>query len=139
MDTPNPTQQEIEELVAFLPRLCDKGFSPVKKWHGGDEDQDGVSTMPYPEYDPIVKEFFRVASSECWTDPDYLAKSAGQILDDEDAVKVADLDQIKAMLTFCVRGERFCTGHWSAVIENGSGRRLLERLTEFERDRAEWV
>ena len=137
MNTRIPKSQEIEELVAFLPRLCDKGFSPVKKWHGGDEDQDGVSTMPYPEYDPIVKEFFRVASSECWTDPDYLAKSAGQILDDEDAVKVADLDQIKAMLTFCVRGERFFTGHWGAVIENGYIRRLLERLEEIGRNRGE--
>jgi len=137
MDTPNPTQKEIEELVAFLPRMYKDEFSPVKEWHGGDKDDDGVMTMPYPEYDPIVKEFFRVASSECWTDPDYLAKSAGQILDDEDAVKSVDLDQIKTMLTYCVRGERFFTGHWGAVIENGYVRRLLERLEELGRNRGE--
>ena len=135
MNTRIPTLKEIEELVAFLPRLYEKGFSPVRKWHGGDKDDEGVITMPYPEYDPIVEEFFRIASSDCWTDPDYLAKSAGQILDDEDAVKSADLDQIKTLLTYCVRGERFFTGHWGAVIENGSVRRLLERLEEIGLDR----
>lgn len=132
MNTPNPTQQEIKELVAFLPLLCKPGFSPVKKWHGGDTDDDGVMTMPWPDYDPIVTEFIKIAGGECWTDPEYLAKSAGKMLDDEGAVKSADLDQIKTMLTFCVRGERFCTGHWGNVIENGYVRRLLQRLAAIE-------
>ena len=131
MDTPNPTPQEIEELIAFLPRLYKPGFSPVKKWHGGDKGDDGVITMPWPDYDETVMEFIKVAEGDCWTDPEYLSASAGQMLDDKDAVKVADLDQIKAMLTFCVRGERFCTGHWNAVIENGNVRRLLHRLEEI--------
>jgi hypothetical protein len=123
-----PSLQEIQELVAFLPLLLDEGFAPVRKWHGGEKDQDGVITMPYPEYQPVVNDFFRVASDECWIDYDYLSKSAGQMLDDEDSVKTADLDQIKTMLTFCARGERFCTGHWGAVIENGLVCRLLQRL-----------
>ena len=135
MDTHTPTSKDIKELVVFLPLLYKDGFSPVKKWHGGDKDQNGVITMPWPEYQSVVKEFFRVASSECWTDYDYLSASAGQTLDDEDAVKTADLDQIKAMLTFCVRGERFCTGHWNAVIENGYIRLVLERLAELESNR----
>ena len=137
MKPPTPTSKEIEALKAYLPLLYKEGFSPVKKWHGGEKDDDGVITMPYPEYQPIVEEFFRIASSECWTDYDYLSKSAGKMLDDENAVKSADLDQIKTMLTFCVRGERFCTGHWNAVIEKGHVRRLLERLAELERDTGE--
>ena len=137
MKTRQPSLQEIRELTAFLPRLYEPGFSPVKKWHGGDKDDDGVITMPWPEYDPVVMEFIKVAECECWTDPEYLTKSAGQMLNDEDAVKSADLDQIKTMLTFCVRGERFFTGHWSAVIKNGYVRRLLERLGELGGDRGE--
>ena len=50
------------------------------------------------------------------------------MLDDDGTVKTADLDQIKTMLTHCVRGERFCTGHWAAVIENGYVHRLLKGL-----------
>ena len=131
MDTRTPTSKDIEELVAFLPLLYRPGFTPVKEWHGGDRDQDGVITMPWPGYDTIVTEFIKVAEREYWTDDDYLSASARQMLDDEDAVKTADLSQIKTMLTFCVRGERFCTGHWGAVIENGCVRRLLERLAEL--------
>jgi len=127
----SPTTQDIKELTAFLPLLYEEGISPVKKWHGGDKDKDGVITIPWPEYDPIVMEFIEVAERECWIDPEYLSKSAGQLLDDEDAVKSADLDQIKTMLTYCVRGERFCTGHWGAMIEKGYVRRLLERLAEL--------
>ena len=45
---------------------------------------------------------------------------AGQLLLSEDGVRNATLDQIKTMLTFCVRGERFSDGHWGAMIEPGT-------------------
>jgi hypothetical protein len=126
-----PTSQEIEELVAFLPRLYEKGFSPVKRWHGGNKDHNGVIIMPWPEYEPVVEEFIRISSAECWTDYKYQNNLAEQMLNNEDAIKTADLAQIKTMLTYCVRGERFCTGHWSAAIENGQVRRLLQRLADL--------
>ena len=46
----------------------------------------------------------------------------------EGVVETADLAQIKTMLTYCVRGERFCDGHRGAMIEEGHIRRLLTRL-----------
>ena len=36
------------------------------------------------------------------------------------------------MLTYFVRGERFCDGHWGRLIEGGHVRRILERLAELE-------
>jgi len=54
------------------------------------------------------------------------------MLRDENLVKTASLFQIKTMLTFCVRGERFSDGHWAAMIEKGYIRRLLERLNEIK-------
>jgi hypothetical protein len=30
-----------------------------------------------------------------------------------------------------VRGERFCDGHWAAMLEQGHLRRWLERLAAF--------
>lgn len=53
------------------------------------------------------------------------------MLEDDEVVNTADLAQIKTMLTYCVRGERFCEGHWSAMIEDGDVRRLLQRLAEL--------
>mgnify|MGYP006315657893 CR=1 FL=1 len=55
-----------------------------------------------------------------------------ELLLSEDGVRNATLDQIKTMLTYCVRGERFGEGHWAAMIEGGHVRRLLERLRELQ-------
>ena len=42
--------------------------------------------------------------------------------------KAATLSRIKTMMTYCLRGERFCDGHWDAMIGDGHIRRLFERL-----------
>lgn len=46
-------------------------------------------------------------------------------------VESADLKQIKTLLNYCVRGERFCDGFWARMIEDGHIRRILERLAEI--------
>jgi hypothetical protein len=129
--TPLPTLQEIETLTAFLPRLYAEGFSPVLRWYGGKQNE-GAFTLPYPDYDPLVKEFFTVAANECWRDYDYNPDQGYQTLTDENFVKTASLSQIKSMLTLCVRGGRFSDGHWEEMIEKGYIRRLLERLNEIK-------
>lgn len=44
------------------------------------------------------------------------------------------------MLTYCVRGERFFAGHWSAMIEQGYICRLLQRLRQLRKSLDErWV
>ena len=129
--TPLPSLQQIEELTAYLPRLYAEGFSPVLRWYGG-KQADGTFTLPYPDYDPLVNEFFHVAASECWRDYDYNPEQAYQMLRDENLIKAASLSQIKTVLTFCVRGERFSDGHWEEMIEKGYIRQLLERLNEIK-------
>ena len=127
-----PTLQEIEELTAFLPELYADGFSPIISWGGSEKQKDGSITMPYPSYHKVVEDFFRVAARECWLDFEYDPEQAGKMLRDEKLVKTASLSEIKTMLTFCVRGERFSDGHWGAMIEEGHIRRLLERINEIK-------
>jgi hypothetical protein len=131
METRLPTAQEIAELVAFLPRLYAEGFTPIKAWRGGTRGENGVLTMPWPEYDERVEAFFRAAARECWMDHGYRPEEARRMLMDEELVRGADLAQIKTMLTYVVRGERFCDGHWGAMVEGGQVRRLLQRLAEL--------
>jgi len=128
MKTRRPTAVEIDELTAFLPRLYAEGFQPIVRWGGGVTQADGSITMPWPEYEKIVSEFFALAGSQQWSDFGYEPGTAGRMLQDAALVAAASLDQVKTMLTFCVRGERFCDGHWGAMIEEGHIRRLLERL-----------
>jgi hypothetical protein len=35
------------------------------------------------------------------------------------------------MLTYCVRGERFCDGHWENLLRSGRVVALLRRLAEL--------
>ena len=126
-----PTSRDIAELVAFLPRLYADGLSPFKVGGGGSALEDGTLTTPWPEYDEIVLQFIQTASRTCWSAFDYRPETAYRMLQDEERVRTADLTQIKWMLTYCVRGERFSDGHWGAMIEKGHVRRLLERLAEL--------
>jgi hypothetical protein len=129
-----PSQNEITDLVAFLPRLYAEGIEPIKRWHFEKEDEENVLTMPWPEYDEVVYELFHAASAEFWSDYNYRPEEAARMLEDHDVVENATLSQIKTMITYCVRGERFCDGHWGAMIDGGHIRRLLERLAEIGRD-----
>lgn len=127
-----PTLAQIERLTSFLPRLYADGFSPIERWSSGEKQNDGSFTLSYPEYHPLVEAFFRHISSDGWLDHDYNPDQAWQMLQDENRVRAASLPEIKSMLTFCVRGERFSDGHWGQMIEKGYVRRLLERLNEIK-------
>lgn len=128
MESRLPTFEEMRRLAAFLPRLYAEGFEPVVRWNGGVKEADGLMRLPWPEYDPVVEGFYREAASECWLDTGYRPEEAARMLKDEGLVRSASLSEVRSMLTFCVRGERFSDGHWAEMIENGSVRRLLERV-----------
>ena len=126
----SPTLEELDQLVAFLPRFSADGFLPVKAWKGGGRGTDGVISMPWPDYEDVVSDFFDFATDAVlrWKKGAYLDSEAVKRIDDPEFISNASLDEIQSMLTWCVRGERFCTGHWQDVIESGTLRRLLERV-----------
>ena len=128
MKSPHVTARDIDELLSFLVELYSPDFKSIDHWDGGTTDVQGIHTMPWPIYNPTVEAFFASASKECWSDVGYNPESAEQMLQDASAVSNATLAQLKTMLTFCVRGERFSHGHWSWAIEEGYIRRLLDRL-----------
>lgn len=131
-DNAQPSLQQIETLTSYLPRLYAKGFVPIERWDGGEKLKNGYFTLPYPKYDPLVEEFFSRVSGDGWLDYEYDPEQAYTMLKDEHAVKSASFEQIKSMLTFCVRGERFSDGHRGEMIEKGYIRRILERLNEMK-------
>ena len=132
MPAPLPAYEETAELVAFLPLLYAPGFAPIDRWHVDSGDRDDTLTFPWPEYNCTVLDFIRIAGSECWSDHQYRPEDAAKMIVNENVVRSASLAQIKSLLTYCVRGERFCDGHWAAMIEKGHVRRLLERLGELQ-------
>jgi hypothetical protein len=131
MDT-LPSPEDIAELVAYLPRLYAEGFQPVIEWGGGDRNSAGHFRMPYPVYDELVRQFFRSAAKECWLDFNYKPEEAGRLLHEHpERIATLSLPELRSVLTYCVRFERFSDGHWGEMIERGHIRRILERLQEL--------
>jgi hypothetical protein len=126
------TRQRIDELLRFMPALGAAGPDTEPTWRGLDQNPDaGEFVMPYPDYPPAVEEFFRLAAQDCWCDFGYVPEEAGELVRDDAAIASASLAQIKTMLTFCVRGERFCDGHWGAMVREGRIGAILRRLQQL--------
>jgi hypothetical protein len=111
------TNEKIDQLLHFLPAFEEPNRQFIEKWQGF-----------YPIYAADVTEFVRLAGDSWWMDTSYQPQEAGQMLADDAAVQSASLEQIKTMLTFFVRGERFSDGHWGWLLENGRIQSLLHRL-----------
>jgi hypothetical protein len=128
---PAPTRADAEKLTAFLPLLYAPGFQPVARWDGGGKGADGFYRLPYPTYDPLVDHFFAQAAAECWRDYNYNVAWGNQIMEQPEQIAALDVSQIRTLLTYCVRGERFSDGFWAELIEQGRIRLVLERLAQL--------
>lgn len=128
MTAPLITRERAEELLRFLPRFEVPGRAYVEKWSGGEETASGAITFAYPEYHKDVLEFFALAGRHWWTDYEYDSHQAREMLDDDDVIRNCTLDELRTMLTYCVRGERFCDGHWQNILQSGRVVALLQRL-----------
>ena len=133
---PQPTTRDIRELLAFLPKLYADGFTPIKRTHSKDEGGE-IIAFPWPEYEAVVNEFMDCVRRDCWLDYSYDPEMVGKLIESEQAFRTASLPQIRAMLTYFVRGERFSDGWWGHMIEGGYVRRILERLAEIENEQDE--
>lgn len=128
-----PTATQIDRLLAYVPVFTAPGFAPVLRWEGG-KQPDGSITLPYPAYAPEVNAFFGEVAAGGWLDVNYDPNQAAALLGDVGAVAAATWDQLRQMLTYCTRGERFADGHWATLLENGSVLRLLARLQVLRRE-----
>jgi hypothetical protein len=50
------------------------------------------------------------------------------MLSNDQFISTCSLNDIKTLLTYCVRGERFADGHWAHVLKSGRVTAILRRL-----------
>jgi hypothetical protein len=62
----------------------------------------------------------------------YIPETATKMLADLQVVGKADIQNIRTMLTYCVRGERFCDGHRDSILRSGHLVALLKRLQQIQ-------
>ncbi|MET0626247.1 MAG: DUF6508 domain-containing protein [Pyrinomonadaceae bacterium] len=121
------TREDIDALLEYLPRFEELGRT-FAKWGDVEKNADGSISMPYPIYDEDVDEFFRLVGQRGWIDVGYKPEEAARMLAGEEVIEQASLEQVKTMLTYCVRGERFCDGHRESLLMGGQIVSLLRRL-----------
>ena len=127
MPTERITRKRIDELLRFLPVFDVPGLvvEPVAR----------VGLLGFAIYDETVNEFFDLASQPCWWDNNYDLRSIdGAFQSDSRAnemIATASLEQIKGLVTYCFRGEKFCSGHWAHMINTGRIAAILRRLQKL--------
>jgi len=127
------TAERIDELLKFLP-VFENPSRELVDVVGWQESPDGSYTMPYAIYDDEVDSFFEKAHQLWWRDYDYTKKDVNRMLDDDEFIAQASLSDLKTMITWCARGERFCDGLWKAVMDDGTIVKLLKRLEILRRN-----
>jgi len=121
------TIEKMDQLLVFLPAFNCPGRRFVKGWRG-QADCPFNTGLPTRIYEEDVRLFFDAAAQPYWTDRTYSPQAAAEMLKDDQRIGKATLGEIKSMLTYCVRGERFIDGHWGNMLSSGKIMRILERL-----------
>jgi len=134
MDDAAIPAEKMDELLRFLPLFENPNREYVKDWGGGETTAEGAITVPYPIYCDDVLEFYTLAGQTYWSDFDYNPREAYDMLSDDECISTASLDELRTMLTYCVRGERFADGHWAYMLESGRVVALLRRLAALRNE-----
>jgi hypothetical protein len=121
------SRRQIDALLAHAPRL---------KALRGAFVSGPAPAFVSPPYAPEVAAFFSAIQDEGFCDPNYSPAAAAEMMAGRERIARADIDDLRSMLTWCLRSERFSEGAWHALLRDGKVFALLDRLREL-RDTAE--
>lgn len=111
-------RKKLWESIEALCRIREIEWTPSKV-SGKTDDGKDILTFPYPNYPKEIYDIFQLL------EPDF--HYGDSMKDWPEGLLATDMSagQIKTMLTFINRSERFCDGNIAAEVENG---RLLKLL-----------
>ena len=113
-----PNRQEIESMLAFIPKFNADGFQPIV---GGDRT--------YPKYHPVMYELREEISKHCWLGN---SSAYGELSQAE--LKTADLTHLVDFFSRYRRADQMFTGGQAYATEEGYVMTVLIRLRELYED-----
>lgn len=131
MSLPLPNLADLHRLATLGQRMLRNGDGANPRWHEMQQQADGTLSWPWPEYPAAMEEFVREASRDCWSDQYYDPNDSARMINDARFVATASLPQLRTMVTYFVRGEKFCDGHWAGMFRDGHVGRLIKRMREL--------
>jgi hypothetical protein len=123
-----PDRAMVEELLAYLPGFSAPGRQFVRQFQAEVPGEGEVGVWPHPDYDDDVVAFFMSIGLAPWIDPGYRTSRAEQLIAQPDLLADASYADVRAVLNYCSRGERFCDGYWLDVLQRGVVQAALARL-----------
>ncbi len=122
-------RRKIESLLELGRTLESRADGFVEQWGGGKDAETGVVHFPYPQYPADVLAFFETLGSDSWWfDRNYRMEELQSAIENDGYIARASLAEVRSLLTYCTRGEKFCDGFWGGVLETGRVRLILARL-----------
>ena len=108
---------------------------PEQEWSEG-SSKDGNITPPFCCYSNELARFLKAFyAHDVLGDKDYSGTLKRYGIEDEEsgvkAISAANTELLLAILTFCVRGDRFCEGLLDSAIQEGIIVGILKRLCEL--------
>jgi|TARA_R100001509_G_scaffold41518_1_gene22241 uncharacterized protein YktB (UPF0637 family) len=76
----------------------------------------------------VVQSILKEISSECWTDFEYAPDETKEKIIKSEHIESAAFEELITLLTYCQRGEKFCSGHWNSMLRGGYIKSILQRL-----------
>jgi hypothetical protein len=123
------------QLIKYIDYFSDDKIE-FYKWTTLEQQEDGVIEMGYPRYDEGVSRFIDDLYKSDLIDGGYLEsleRYGTKASTPAELIVTADIDLLKAVLTYYVRQERFCDGAWVEAIEEKVFLKILLRLKELRR------
>ncbi|WP_261177916.1 DUF6508 domain-containing protein [Anaerobacillus sp. CMMVII] len=124
---------EIEKLSKFLPYFETATMESVCKWTPAEKTGEKQVITPYPTYDKSLLGFIDEIYSSNFMYTDYMSTIQDLDGDLNIAIETADLDLLRAILTYYVRAERFSDGAWAMAVEEKVFLKILRRLKEINK------
>jgi ADP-ribosylglycohydrolase len=123
----------IEKLCKFLPYFKTATMESVCKWTPAEKTEEKQYITPYPTYDKTLLEFIDEVYNSNLLYTDYMSVTQNLHEELNNVIKTADLDLLRAILTYHVRAERFGDGAWATAVEEKVFLRILKRLKEISK------
>ena len=124
-----PSKKSIKELTDFLGLLYDENIELCKPYPNA--DMSDIISGTFYKYHPSVLTFFELVSQEHWKDYKYVDNFSEEMIK-PGKIEEASINQLKTIITWCDRVERFVEGHWEYVIKDEIIKRVLLRLKEIK-------
>jgi hypothetical protein len=125
-DPTHPTHQkdQLQGLAIFLPVFVDPDFS-FGAWQPATQGPNGIWSLPYFTFSKDAERFFRATYDLGWVDVSFdwmtwrETEDARRLSTEYGEIATATVQQLRQLLTMCVRMDRYCEGSLASDFASG--------------------